>query len=56
VFILLSFKFEGKRVGVTHRHVGQCVRKTSVENAVPLHVDISYTGKRGFDLPSEDDL
>jgi hypothetical protein len=25
-----------------------------VENAVRLHVDISRTGGRGFDLPSED--
>jgi hypothetical protein len=27
-----------------------------VENAVPLHVDIPRTGRRGFDLPSEDSL
>jgi hypothetical protein len=27
-----------------------------VENVVPLHVDISRTSRRGFDLPSEDSL
>jgi hypothetical protein len=27
-----------------------------VENAVPLHVDIPGTDRRGFDLPSEDSL
>jgi hypothetical protein len=27
-----------------------------VANAVPLHVDIPRTGRRGFDLPSEDAL
>jgi Ni,Fe-hydrogenase III small subunit len=27
-----------------------------VENVVPLHVDIPGTGRKGFDLPSEDSL
>jgi hypothetical protein len=27
-----------------------------VENAVPLHIDIPCTIRRGFDLPSEDDV
>jgi hypothetical protein len=27
-----------------------------VENIVPLHIDISCTGRGGFDLPSEDSL
>jgi hypothetical protein len=30
-------------------HITGCV-----ENVVPLHVDIPRTGRRGFDLPSED--
>jgi hypothetical protein len=27
-----------------------------VESAGPLHVDIPHTGRRGFDLPSEDSV
>jgi hypothetical protein len=27
-----------------------------VENAVPLHIDVPCTGRRGFDLPSGDAL
>jgi hypothetical protein len=28
----------------------------SQDNAVPLHVDIPRTGRRGFDLPSDDSV